>query len=394
MDIDYNSCRPTLDQITDDELAGPLLDEATGERGPGLNIAATITGMIYWDTLDNTNSSDPENVYTLLNADEYIAKIEENTSRSMSEAEKANIREKVNTEVRTLQQAINQAISTIESDPTVQFCMYGREVQGMKRGAQKTRDRIGEKSEDAARFPELTKQMRKIIAAQAIKVAKANYYTKYDELNNKMLQDYAKVGERLATIRKEDSLNTRREAARVACVNFAEASILALSPAPPKSAFGQILNKVITTASTVAMAIGTGGTSMALTGMVQGISAAKSAAGVFTAVKSGIAAAKGPAQMLAGGIAASKGFDQSGGGNGEAGGLRDGDLGAKQLIGSKQLNQWNYKETITSTFQWDSLVCHKCTKKQNCAKTKRPLFGSAYCKSWEDAVETCDDTQF
>ena len=41
-------------------------------------------------------------------------------------------------------------------------------------------------------------------------------------------------------------------------------------------------------------------------------------------------------------------------------------------MGSKQLNQWNYKETITTTFNWDTLVCQKCTRNQHCKKTGNP----------------------
>lgn len=79
-------------------------------------------------------------------------------------------------------------------------------------------------------------------------------------------------------------------------------------------------------------------------------------------------------------------------GSGKANGA-DGSM-QRELIGSKQLNQWNYKETITSTFEWETLNCHKCVRAQNCNKKGNPLFGSKYCKSWADPVETCTDTQF
>lgn len=82
-------------------------------------------------------------------------------------------------------------------------------------------------------------------------------------------------------------------------------------------------------------------------------------------------------------------------GNAGSGSANGSDASAqRELVGSKQLNQWNYKETITATFEWDTLICHKCTRTQNCSKTKNPLFGNKYCKDWEDPVETCTDTQF
>ena len=66
----------------------------------------------------------------------------------------------------------------------------------------------------------------------------------------------------------------------------------------------------------------------------------------------------------------------------------------RELIASKSLNQWNYKETITSTFEWETLKCNRCTRSQQCSKTKKPLFGDAYCKTWADPKESCTETQF
>ena len=62
----------------------------------------------------------------------------------------------------------------------------------------------------------------------------------------------------------------------------------------------------------------------------------------------------------------------------------------EHLIGSKSVNDWNYKETVTSTFNWETMVCHRCTRVQNCEdpKTVRKI-----CKSWQDPVETCVDIQ-
>ena len=66
----------------------------------------------------------------------------------------------------------------------------------------------------------------------------------------------------------------------------------------------------------------------------------------------------------------------------------------RELIASKSLNQWNYKETITSTFEWETLKCNRCTRSQQCSKTKKPLFRDAYCKTWADPKESCKTTQF
>jgi hypothetical protein len=370
--IDYNKCRTSLDQISDDELAGTLINAKTGQRGPSLAIASTITGVIYWDTL---GGSDDE----LMNADEYIAKIEELTSQKFSDGEKNDIRQKVSTEVRSLQQSINNAIGAIEADPTVQYCMSGRQVQGMK-----DMPKIGRGGAENARFPELTKQMRQVIRIHAIKVAKQNYYAKYDELNKKMMEDYAKVGERLADIRKEDRLNIRREAARVACVNLAEASILAQSPNPPGNAFGKILKGMVIAGALVAMPLA--GPALAA---ASGVGFSASALGISASAAAALTASAGMAVVGAAGVGLAASMSGGGGGNGAAGGFTK-----DQLMGSKQLNQWNFKQTITSTFNWETLECEKCTTSQNCANTKNPLFGKKYCKDWEDEKKDCKITNF
>ncbi len=58
-----------------------------------------------------------------------------------------------------------------------------------------------------------------------------------------------------------------------------------------------------------------------------------------------------------------------------------------------KIEQWNYKETVTTTFIRDTKVCKKCTIKQNCSKPKNPLFGKKYCKKWSDQSESCTDIQ-
>ena len=300
--------------------------------------------------------------------DEYLAKID--GAKNMSAQQK----DRVKSELAMLQANIDAAINAIEADPKVQFCMTGREVQGMKRtdgDGKSTRTRIGEKSADAARFPELTKQMRSIIAMSALKIAKDNYYKKYDELNEKMLQDYAKMGERMAEIQGENALDARREIARQACISFADASSLSKSPNPPKSAFGKIMAAVAVVGAVVAIPF-TGGLSAVAVG------------GAFIAT-SGVAVAAAGVAVAGIGLLGNAG---SGGANGEDSKME------RELIASKSLNQWNYKETITSTFEWETLKCNRCTRSQQCSKTKKPLFGDAYCKTWADPKESCTTTQF
>lgn len=354
LDINYSKCRTDISQIQDSEL-GRVDGSTSAELGPVTPFAGVLDGTIYWESVDIDENGKVSSV------DEYLKKID---GSSMSDAQK----EKVKSELAVLQKNIDVAINAIEADPTVQYCMTGREVQGMKRSNREVRDRISSRSSDNARFPGLTKQMRMIIATHALKVAKDNYYAKYDKLNTQMLKDYATLGERMAEIQGKNALDARREIARVACVTFADASSLPKSPNPPKSAFGKIMAATTLVGAAVAIPF-TGGASLAALGGLSAAQVGVAGAGVLTA---GIG--------LAGNI--------GGGANGADGG------GRGDLIGSKQLNQWNYKETITSTFDWETLNCHKCVRAQNCGKTGSPLFGSKYCKSWEEPKETCTDTQF
>jgi len=346
MNINYSNCRTDVSQISDTEL-GRVAGSTTGALGPVTPLAGVLDGTIYWENIDFDDDG------KLSSLDDYLSKID---TTGMSDAQK----EKVKSELAVLQRGVNNAIATIEADPTVQYCMTGRRVQGLTRttktdgGVTSNRTSFGS---DEGRFTGLTQQMRMKIAASALKKAKANYYAKYDELNTKMLQDYATIGERIAEIQNENSLDSRRELARIACVSLAEGAALPRSANPPKGAFGKIL-----TASTIAVSA----VAMPFTGVVAGVVGAAGIAGAGLTISSG-----------------------SGNANGGAGSAV-----SRELVGTQQVNQWNYKEVITATFEWDTLNCHKCTRVSNCSKTRRPWIGNKYCQTWEDPVETCTDTQF
>lgn len=348
LDINYSRCRTDVSQIQDSEL-GRIQGATQSGLGPVTPFAGVLDGTIYWESVDFDDDG------MLSSVDEYIEK----TGSQLSTAQK----EKVKSELAVLQKNINTAINAIEADPTVQYCMTGRQVQGMKDM------RIG-RGQAAPRFPELTKQMRLQIATAALKTAKDSYYKKYDQLQEKMLQDYATMGERMAEIAGENALDARREIARVACISFAEAASLPKSPNPPGNAFGKIMSMVALAGAAVAIPFTGGASAVAIAGM---------------STTMGTVIAAGAVGTAAIGLLGNAG---SGKANGADGSMQ------RELIGSKQLNQWNYKETITSTFEWETLNCHKCVRAQNCNKKGNPLFGSKYCKSWADPVETCTDTQF
>ncbi len=66
----------------------------------------------------------------------------------------------------------------------------------------------------------------------------------------------------------------------------------------------------------------------------------------------------------------------------------------RETVGSGQSDSWNYKETITTNFDMETLQCRKCVRTQNCDRPYEPMFGKLYCKSWAEPVETCSTIQF
>ncbi|MBO4480182.1 MAG: hypothetical protein J5742_00970 [Alphaproteobacteria bacterium] len=355
LDISYNLCRTDVSQIQDSELGR---DQSGATRGLGTvkDFAGVIDGTIYWQSVEFNDDGN-------IDVAKYWNTVEKDEEGNEIVTEH---REKINSELAVLQRNINLAVQAIESDPKVQYCMTGREVEGVKIGEEV--QTLGRKGEGQGRFPNLTEQMRLTIANSALKIAKDTYYKKYDELNAKILKDYATIGERMASIIGENSKDARREIARQACVNMADFSSLPQSPEPPKNSAGTL----ISIAGVAAALVFTGG-----------------AAGVailpaLTTVEMAGIAAAGAAVGIGAGVATSRGTA-----NGEV--TKNTNL---DLIGTKSINQWNYKETITSTFDWENLNCHKCVRSTNCKVTKNPLFGNKYCKTWDEEKESCTDTQF
>ncbi|MBQ8255693.1 MAG: hypothetical protein IJY99_01875, partial [Alphaproteobacteria bacterium] len=291
-----NNCKMTVEQIQDSELGRHSEDAAVATSVGSNRISGTqwrdfatkIDGEIPWDA---------------------ISFIDENGNlrdKAVVTIDGFKLTSKAENELLVLRNSINIAIEAIEADPKVQFCMTGREVQGMAkagRGRNKESDvdSIGEGGK--ARFPGLTGQMRSIIASAALQKARDNYYKEYDDLQKRSAQDYVAIATRVAEVKNENALDYRREAARQACVNYAQSSVL-----------GTV--KVSTPVPT------------------------------------------SPDGLL--------------------------------LVGSGTHEEKNYKETITTTFNWEGLVCKRCVRSQKCAKMKK----NKYCKYWGENVEKCEDVQF
>ena len=411
-EVAYANCRTDLSQVTDEEL-GRVQGASSGELGPVTPIAGIIDGTIYWDGVEIDESG---NISTV---DDYFENI---GITNVSDAEK----EMVAKELGVLQLNLEAIYNLIESDPTVQFCMTGREVQGIKPFT----------GESKPRFPELTKSTRKKIATNALNSARMNYYKRYDELDKKLNKDYIEIGERIAEIRGENAKDARREIARQACVNLAENSALPKSPAP-KSLVGQITAIVAVVAAAIVVSVFTfGAGAIAMGAAAAAGAAAMSSAGATAAAAMGAAAAGASSAAVAAAaagsaagaaIAATSAAVSSAVTAATAASLAAsaviapvvGTVGAAALVagttaqlavdyvqpqqqntvlelsGRYENNQWNYRETITTDFNMETLVCHKCVTTQNCTSIRTPFFGSKSCKKWaEPEPVTCEDIQF
>lgn len=363
MTINYKQCMPNVDMITDADLGRNEIitvnDNGSAQYDTdktGRDLSGVIDGIIYWESVKFTDNGADEGIIDVASYWHETGTDEDGTEIVIEN------KDKINSELASLQTSIKNAISAIEEDPKVKYCMTGRTFQDMNN------DVLGVKSKTNPRFPQLTAQMRRIISTSALAQTKSNYYEKYDELSAQMLKDYSKIAERKAEVAKENYKDQRREIARRSCLYLADMSSLAVSAEPPKSAGGKIIAGVALLGAAVAVPL-TGGLSGIAAGHIVMMSAAGGIAGIGLAGNAGSGSANGE----------QRGFT-----------LHD-DV---PLTASKEVNQWNYKETITTTFDWENLVCHKCVRSTTCAETKNPLFGNKYCGTWGETVEECNDTQF
>ena len=216
----------------------------------------------------------------------------------------------IESDLGSLANSISNTIRAIESDPTVQFCMTGRKVQGIQR---KNRDGTvidPTKEEKAARFPDLTNSMRMLIVQSALKKAQNNYNKRYNELSEKLAKDNVTLAERMVKVRKEREKADRAELSARACLSLGANSAL---PVTTKTDLAQL-------------------------------------------------------QSGQGYTASSKNDDPY------------------------------HRETVTTTFSPETLICKRCTRTQTCKKRGGYkdccLIDSRYCKEWGEVEEKCTDTQF
>ena len=337
-------CRASLDSFSKEEIKDstkPLIGK--------------LSGLVYWGNISYTDNN---NTITFTDVDTYINQLRtqlESSNLILSDEDEKVIRDRVfGTEISALKNAVENAITTIESDQVVQYCMTGREF----RGYQQT---LGSESKTNPRFPSLTRQIRRMIADSALKNVRDNYMQKYDSEMERMMKDQVKA----AQITDEENAKTK---AMNMCIAYGNSGTMPMTDGPKASNLGKWIVAGVLILGGIALAVFTGGTSVAAT--VGGI------AMITTTIETGIIA--GAAVGVTGaavGISAAN--------NPAAGGIKaTSTTGTEGNIGYSESTQWNYKETIKTIPAYETGVCTVIKTTTKCAKIKQD-----YCKEWEDEVE-------
>ncbi len=328
-------CYDSLDGISEKQLAHD--DKNAGWAGK-------LSGLMYWGEISyeeyKEKQTDKQTKFRFTPIDKYMdnvakATMGQNKNRNnLDEETKEIIRDRVyGMEIKALTSAVENAINAIESDQTVQYCMTGREFQGMNNKM------LGGRSKTNPRFPNLTRQIRQMIANSALKNARDNYMEKYDEEMERMMKDQVKAAQRL-------DLEQARQIALQTCKDWAQSSALPASATPEAD---------------------NGGAWTAVAGLF--IAAVGVVAAVFTLGASTPIAIAG-ITMAAGALGGAAYIASNMDPIAEAGeGNNTGEV--VNYIGTAKVEQWNYKASITTTPNYQTGECTKETISQNCAKERK-----------------------
>jgi hypothetical protein len=121
----------------------------------------------------------------------------------------------------SLKNAIMATIQSIENDPQVQYCMTGRNVQGLDKGKKITSENTDGVEMKEGRFPGLTDSLKTIIAQTALRKAQANYDKKYKELQTKISEENVKLAQRIVEVRKAQELKDKIPVLAASCLGQA-----------------------------------------------------------------------------------------------------------------------------------------------------------------------------
>ena len=134
-----------------------------------------VTGMISFgsikmgDTSGQTQDGDENKLGPgEIGVQEYIATVNE---RNSDVPDKEAIIPTIEEELNNIAGTINRTIEMIESDPKIQFCITGRNLEQI----------TGKKEKTSARFPNLLNQVKMQIAISALRKAQDNYNKKFND---------------------------------------------------------------------------------------------------------------------------------------------------------------------------------------------------------------------
>ncbi len=138
-----------------------VIDENTGSGSLSLKQRGNdyvISGLIYWNDIEIDENGD-------LDVDQYKKSILKDYKNVDEE-----VLNKTITEIGSAENFLKSIKKSIAADPKVQYCLTGRSVDGSQLKSTK------------GRFPNLLSQSNKIIAEQAVRLAKNNYNNKINSL--------------------------------------------------------------------------------------------------------------------------------------------------------------------------------------------------------------------
>ena len=116
-----------------------------------------------------------------INVEDYISQLKKNNA---SVANKDAIISNITEELNNIAGTINRAISLIESDQRIQYCINGRDLTQINGISNRNNRNTTE-----ARFPNLLNQYRVTIAMSALRKAQDNYNKKLEEAITKATKD-------------------------------------------------------------------------------------------------------------------------------------------------------------------------------------------------------------
>ena len=340
-------CYESIDVIPKSQYALP------GNRG----WAGKLTGVVYWGSISYDNESN-----TFTSFEEYVKTQEQLTGQPLNEEQKKIIRDQIfNSEIKALTNSVTNAIKSIEADQKVKFCMTGRQFQSGMRDSDGNVKMLGN---GTARFPNLTKQVRQIIAASALRTVQQRYMQKYDSEMSKMLKDRSKMARLM-------DQEFDKENAQKACDALKDSLALPTHKSPQIDNTGLWIAMAVVIVATIVASIFTfGGASVGGYAAIAGIQAAIQVANTVSV-----------AALAAGEISAIVGVAALAG---TAAGL--GGYMAANPIGPSKQESWNYVYIVDTKFNPETGVCTKTVSTQNCKKISRN-----YCKKW-DEVKTTTET--